>query len=530
MVHYRTRSVSAVALLAAVALALALLAVLTTAALEPEHTTAVAQSNPAEVVDACVRREMADRGIFGAQIAVAQDGEIVFERAYGRKHRDRPDPVDTHTQFRIGSTTKALTAFAIMQQVDEGTIDLDAPITEYLEGFELAEPGQAEAITVRDLLRHTSGLHDTSAMDETDLFGPKDPEAMGRWVDEQRGSTPYAPPGRFWNYSSANYMYAGHILELAAGMSYPDYMDSHVFAPAGMADSTLHAEQAVERGNFAYGHFHNPFSGQDEIYTLDDANNWARHPTGYANSTAGDLVRFASLMMAGGDGVLSEESVREMQSRQQYRDLRVDQYYGLGTFVEYFRGREMIHHDGGAWGWSATLKWIPEAGVAVATVSNIYGGVMSSSTECALRAYVPPAEETPIPCRLDRDRWNDFVGTYYGSVNRGTKYTFEVTRPDPYGELHMRVLRECGATTEHVLTQDCALWTGSGEGSFQADRLGMITFIEDPLEPNVTWLRHRFMVGRMERGDGPAPTASPAPGPQGVLYVPRAETGAAARP
>lgn len=186
------------------------------------HAVAHAQGDPETRIDACVRAEMASRGIYGAGIAVARDGEVIFERAYGKKHRDLPDLVDVHTQFRIGSTTKTLTAVALMQQVDAGMIDLDQPITKYLPGFELAQPGQAEAITVRDLLRHASGLHDTSAFDESDLFGPTDPGAMGRWVDEQRGQAPYAPPGRFWNYSSANYMYAGHILELVAGMSYQD--------------------------------------------------------------------------------------------------------------------------------------------------------------------------------------------------------------------------------------------------------------------------------------------------------------------
>lgn len=452
------------------------------------------RADRAEAIDTCVRNEMSSRGIHGAQLAVARDGEIVFERAYGRKHRDRVDPVDVHTQFRIGSTTKTLTVAAVMQQVQAGAIDLDAPITAYLADFELAEPGQAERIMVRDLLRHSSGLHDTSAMDESDLFGPTDPGAMGRWVAEQRGSTPYAPPSRFWNYSSANYMYAGHILERVTGLSYPDYMDERIFEPAGMLDSTLHAEEAVARGDFAFGHFPNPFSGQLEIYDLNEANNWARHPTGYANSTAGDLVRFASLLMAGGGDVLAREAVAKMQSRQQYRDLRSDQYYGLGTFVEYYRGHEMIHHDGGAWGWSATLKWIPEAGVAVATVSNTYGGIMSTSTYCAIDAYVEPEDPPAPPCVLDRSSWDALIGTYTGSVNSGASWTFHVTRPTSLGNLRLRIERETGEPRDYELTQDCRLWLAAGSGTFQAEGLGQITFIADPVEPGVTWLRNRFFV------------------------------------
>lgn len=456
---------------------------------------AYGQDDPAARVDACVRSEMASAGIHGAQLAVARDGEIVFERAYGRRHRDRDDPVDIHTQFRIGSTTKTLTALAVMQQVEAGAIDLDAPITRYLPGFELAEPGQAGRITVRHLLTHASGLHDTSARDESDLFGPTDPGAMARWVAAQAGSAPYAPPGRFWNYSSANYMYAGHILERVSGLSYPAYMDARVFGPAGMADSTLYAEAAVARGNFAFGHYNNPFSGRLEIYDLNQANNWARHPTGYANATAGDLVRFASLLMAGGAPLVTAESVRAMQSRQQSLDLGRDQYYGLGTFIEPFHGRLMIHHDGGAWGWSATLKWIPEAGVAVATVSNVGGRTLTNATTCALAAFVAPGpSQPPQACAMDPTAGDRFVGTYQGTASFGERWVLHVTRPSPGGELSLRVERDGADPLETGLTQDCGLWLASGPGSFQAKGLGVITFIDDPIEPGRTWIRNRFFV------------------------------------
>jgi CubicO group peptidase (beta-lactamase class C family) len=453
-----------------------------------------AQADPAVTVDACVRSEMAG-GIHGAQLAVARDGQILFERAYGRKHRDRTDPVDSHTQFRIGSTTKAMTALAILQQVDQGVLDLDAPITRYLPGFELAAPGQASRITLRHLLTHASGLHDTSAKDESDLFGPTDAGALTRWVAAQQGSTPYAPPGRFWNYSSANYMYAGQILERVTGLSYPDYMDSRVFAPAGMADSTLHAETAVQRGNFAYGHFRNPFSGRLEIYDLNQANNWARHPAGYANSTAGDLVRFASLLMKGGGDVLSATSARAMQSRERFQDLGRDQYNGLGTWIDYFQGNEVISHDGGAWGWTATMRWIPAAGIAVASVTNTGDAALYGATNCALAAYVKAGPPRTTVCRQDRGSWDDYVGTYEGSSYVGEAWTMTVSRPVASGDLRLHVERTNNPDLDATLTQSCAVWVDSGPGSFQATGIGVVSFVADPVEPDRLWLRHRQFVG-----------------------------------
>ena len=478
-------------------------------------STAHAQTDPATRVTTCMQDEMATRGTIGAQIAVMREGEMVYERAFGRKHRGRPDLVDTETMFRIGSTTKTLTAFALMQLVDQGRLDLDAPITTYLPDFTLAEPGQAEAITTRHLLTHVSGLHDTSAMSEEDFWGRQDPEAMRDWVSRNHGQQPYAPPGRFWNYSSGNYMYAGHILERITGETYPDYMDDHVFEPAGMANTTMHAAEGVARGNFAYGHYNSSFSGQLEIFTLDEANNWARHPTGYANATAGDLVRFATLMMNAGGELLSAESVAEMSSRMQHRDRRHDQHYSLGTFVEYFDGNEMVHHDGGAWGWTATMKWIPEAGVAVATTTN-GGGLLIGASHCALRAYVPRGPDRSQPCRLDRDRWDDFVGTYEGSANSGVPWTFEITRPGG-GDLQMRLIREGVEDFVQTLQQDCNRWVNGGPGTFFVPTVGEISFIEDPVEPGQMWLRNRFFVAGRASAPEPTPTwiptAAPTPDP-----------------
>ena len=501
------------------------------------------QDDPAARADACMQQEIAQKNVHGAQMAIMRDGEMVFERAYGRKHKDRPDPVDTDTQFRIGSTTKALTAAAVMQAVDAGKIDLNAPITDYLRDFSLAKEGQAEAIRVRDLLQHTSGLHDTSAMDESDLHGSQDPEAMRRWVDEQIGQAPYAPPARFWNYSSGNYMYLGQILERVYEKTYQDIMDDMLFAPAGLSRSTLHAAKAVaaEDANFAFGHFRNPFSGQLDIYTLDEANNWARHPTGYANTNAGDLVRFANILMSEGQTVdgtalISPESSAEMQSWQAYRDLRPDQFYGLGTFVEYYEGNEMVHHDGGAWGWTATLKWIPEAGVAVATTANIGGGLLQSATLCAISAYVPASSSPNRPCELNRSRWNDFIGRYEGSRNNGDPWVFEVSRPgpetNPSGNLQLRLERPGVDPLVTGLRQDCNIWLNGGEGSFQPEQgLGMLTFIEDPVEPGVMYVRNRFYAGRREASSvepTPTPTQDATPLIPTVTpsWVPTEESGA----
>ncbi|MFQ5857181.1 MAG: serine hydrolase domain-containing protein, partial [Anaerolineae bacterium] len=95
------------------------------------------RQDPFATIDACVRQEMAQLDVPGAAIAIALDGEMVYERGYGVKHREEGGAVDSNTLFRIGSTTKMMTAAAVMQQVERGAVDLQAPVTDYVPQFDV---------------------------------------------------------------------------------------------------------------------------------------------------------------------------------------------------------------------------------------------------------------------------------------------------------------------------------------------------------------------------------------------------------
>ncbi len=475
-----------------------------------------AQRDPIATTEYCIEREMAQKGIHGAALAIARNGEVVYAQGFGRKHKDLPDAVWTGTQFRIGSSTKMLTAAGLLRLVDRGQVDLDAPMSRYIPGIQFAEPGVADRVTIRDLLQHTSGLPDNSALEESDLYGKPDPDALGRWVLSQQGTRAYAPPGRFWNYSSANYMYAGHVIERVSGQSFQDYMKAEVFQPAVMLDTTMVASEVEARGNFAFGHWWDYFHpGTLRIFKPTEQDNWARHPTGYAHSTVGDLVRWASLLMDGGGEVISAGSTQAMTGSQVFLHRRADQYYGFGVFSNTYKSLDVNHHAGSNWGWMATVDWVPERRFAVATLTNGLGA-LNGSAYCAIEAFLTPTDAPPPggSCPQDTEAWSDYVGLYAGYDNRSQPWQFEVT--EAYGRLRITIATSSGTVINSVMSQDCDIAREQGPGSFRIDTNAdgkpdqTITFIRDPIEEGVIWLRHRFFVGRK----GPAAVTTP------TIYLP----------
>ena len=192
------------------------------------------------------------------------------------------------TPFVIGSTTKSITALAVMRLVDSGKVTLETPVRDFVPEFSLAEGEDVDAITVRHLLQQTSGLDDlsggallASAADGTPL------EAVAELKDARLAS----PPGETWRYANVNYVLAGLVVERASGMSYADYVDQRIFAPLGMHDSTA----AGQPSDATPGHkfwFGIPISAGPTVRQAEMA-------AGYVISTADDLGRYLAMYLEG---------------------------------------------------------------------------------------------------------------------------------------------------------------------------------------------------------------------------------------
>jgi len=183
-----------------------------------------------------IEEQMKASHVPGLALAIVKDQEVMYARGFGvTSVEDGGLAVTPHTLFPIGSVTKPLTGTMIMRLVEQGKLDLDRPVKEYLDGFMLSESGAAERVTLRMLLSHTSGLPTRYSP-----FGPRNPEALEKHVKEEISQYRLvAPPGKLYSYSNPGINLAGYVAQVVAGMSYTELMQSLVFDPLEMKRTTL---------------------------------------------------------------------------------------------------------------------------------------------------------------------------------------------------------------------------------------------------------------------------------------------------
>lgn len=466
--------------------------------------------DPFEVVDAFVQQEMAGNGFPGAQIAIAVDGEVVHTSGFGLKHRDQPDPVDENTQFRIGSVTKMMTAAAVMQQVDADQVDLGLPVQHFVPEFEMADPRAAADMTVWNLLTHSTGIPDLFTGFEMD--GPKTPEALSEWAGSLGYAPVHAPPSSFWNYSNPNFSLAGLVAERASNETYNNYMVDRLWKPAGMTSTVLLPDDVLARGNYTYGHTNDLSTGEPVIHAPDAYDNRAFGPAGYAFSTTSDMVRFASLLMAGGGDVLSADSTAAMQKMHISQDTVPGMGYGYGIMLEPYNDLLLRHHGGNVLGWGAYLLWAPEHRFAVATVNNADGN-LTGSLVCALEAVTGEPLPEPQDLTTDPSEWEVYAGDYsvvdnmfrriYGWDNRweyNAEVTLETTDVTPTLRISLPEVPDfMNPTTSFSRTlEQAALGTFYLDANLDGrlDAAWSATFIDDPDGGDETrWMRNRMFVG-----------------------------------
>ncbi len=474
--------------------------------------------------DACVESEMASKSTPGASIAIMVDGEIVHARGFGTKHKEMDEAVDTETVFRIGSTTKMMTAAAVLQQVEAGTISIDSPITDLVPEWALGgvwdyPAERAEDITAWHTLTHSSGypdriIYDLSWVGSTEISG------LSEWAAAQREVVLHAPPGSFWNYSNGPFALAGLLVERASGVPYNEYMVNSVWRPAGMDATFLVPDDVIAHGNYSYGHYYNgPLSADEPVIAAPDTyDNWVIAPAGYAFSTPSDLVRWTDLLMTGGGDVLETTSADAMQAKQVDVGVIPEQSYGYGVFVEdvpALGGIRALNHGGNIPGFSSQLFWVPSQRVGISILANTMTS-LTASAGCALRNmldYMPG--ESPDYSTLP-GAWDRYVGTYRGLDSIGNESGAWVERS---GAADLRItfpeiVIPPGIAYSSALDQK-ALNTFSFDANGDGTPDDSITFIDDSESDSATsshprWLRNRGFVMTYQSDQIPTPTPTAA--------------------
>ncbi|MEV5598019.1 serine hydrolase domain-containing protein [Streptomyces sp. NPDC052496] len=343
----------------------------------------------------------------GASLALLVDG-TVHELASGVLHRGTGVEVTTDSVFQMGSIAKIYTATLIMQLAASGELDLDAPVTDVLPDFSVADPEASGAITVRRLLSHTGGL----TCDFTYDSGRGD-DCLAKYVEAARGVALDCPPGTAISYSSVGYNVLGRIIEVVTGKVWDQALDDLLLTPLGLTHTVTLPEQAL-RFRAAMGHLGEP-GRMPEVAPQWDLMPRSAGPYGRVIASAGDLARLARMHLAGGvaeDGtrVLDQEAVALMQRR--VADCP-DKWsvssdgWGLGWTLYDWNGVAGYGHDGASIGQYGYLRVVPSAGVAVALLTNgggarevyaaLYRELLAELAGVTMpRPFAPPAQPPAV--------------------------------------------------------------------------------------------------------------------------------------
>lgn len=322
----------------------------------------------------------------GVALAITDTRRALGSVADGWANLERRIPVGSHHRFQIGSISKGFTALAILQQHEEGRIDLDAPVTAYLPWFEVRS--DFDPITIHHLLSHTSGL-----VQGTDFTG----DAVSE-VWSLRETVVGFPPGERFLYSNVAYKALGLVLASVTGAPWWETVRDRVMAPMGMGDAdVIITQRSRERLAVGYGARYPDRPWQSR-------HGWSPAPwfdsataDGTICATAEELTAYARSLLRGGEGVVSPASFERMTTPVAWDPSSPNEGFGYGVRWVEEDGRRLLGHAGGMVGFSAYLLVDPEAGMGVTVLMNSAYGDTGALARFALRCVLGSAAGLELP-------------------------------------------------------------------------------------------------------------------------------------
>jgi CubicO group peptidase (beta-lactamase class C family) len=324
-------------------------------------------------VDGIVAAAMDEWSIPGLALAIIADGDVVLAQGYGYRHAESKLAVTPGTLFPIASLTKPFTATLLATLVDDGILQWDRPVVEYLPDFRLSDEHLTHAVTARDLVTHQSGLprHDF-VWYGTDL-SPHELYERLRFLE------PSEPLRGEWQYQNLMFMTAGYLAAEVSGSSWERLVEQRLLAPLEMEDATFSLRQLKERADIAFPYAEGAHGPRRVPFRSMDAVG----PAGSISATVEELSRFVSMLVNEGryDGhpVVSPAVVRHLLEPQV--DLPAEAVdpalgasaYGLGLVLSTYDGERMAHHEGGVDGFVSLLSFLPDAKIGVVVLTNYSG-------------------------------------------------------------------------------------------------------------------------------------------------------------
>jgi len=337
------------------------------------------QNDPAfEGFDAHVEKVIKDFNVPGMAVAIIKDDQVMLAKGFGLKDVEKQQPVDVNTVFAIGSSSKAFTTMALAILADRGEMNWDRPVREYMPDFRLFDLFATEHMTPRDLTCHRSGLP------RHDLMWYNSPLSRKEIYDRLRYLEPNKDFRAAWQYQNLMFLTAGYLVQAISGKTWEDFTQKEVFDRMGMSRSNFSVEVSKQMDNYAL-----PYREEDEKVKLIPFRNIDTvGPAGSINSDIMDMAKWVILHLNGKLGdeeIVTQAQLAELHAptmvmppgfmgMEEFKELS-ESTYGLGWFVQYYRGRKIVHHGGNIDGFSAFVSFLPDEKFGVVTLTNLDGNM-----------------------------------------------------------------------------------------------------------------------------------------------------------
>jgi CubicO group peptidase (beta-lactamase class C family) len=379
-------------------------------------------------------------------LAVWHEGEL-RQAAAGVLNLQTGVEATTDAIFQIGSITKVFTACLVMQLVDEGRVELDAPVKRYVRDFQIADPEATQTITVRQLLNHTSGMAGDYFPDDNGHQG----NLIARFVDRCNLLPLVHPVGAMYSYSNSAFAIAGRLVEVVRGISWYQAMMDYIYKPLGMHQAIADPADVL-RYRAAMGHV---FDGANtERWVLPERTylTLGQAPVGSTPTmSAANLITFARAHLdngrnQAGDAWLSSAAIKTMQTRQlelPQQSLISRKYAGVGWGLTDYPANDLrvVGHAGATIGQLAMLQVIPEQQTAFAILMNGFRpAAMDAITADLLTALtgLDTTEPEPSATGTDSGQLTALTGRYESmdtridvSLKDGKLFAHTVYKVDP---------------------------------------------------------------------------------------------------
>ena len=314
-----------------------------------------------------------DEEIPGAAVVIVKDGQVLFQKGFGLKERGKPDKVDEHTVFRLGSLSKGFTSILAGVLAEEGAIKWDQPVTHYLNDFRLNDPDQTGLVQIRHVLSHTTGLprHAYTNLVEDGL-------SLDMIIPRFESVPLVSRVGTQHSYQNAAYSMIEKILEAQTNTDFNILMAKKILLPLGMDHSSTNYDSIFNSGNRASPHLY-ASSARGHVPVPISGKYYNAVSSGGINASASDMGKWLLLLTGHYPNIISEETLAEIfEPFATIRNRRFSRHwdgvnqshYGMGWRVLDNHGQKIVYHGGYVNGFRSEIAFSPEDGTGIFIVIN----------------------------------------------------------------------------------------------------------------------------------------------------------------